>query len=285
MVCTSRRMSAESAPWLVGPSANSSIVDDGWVERAASAVSGQTSVGPDHGLLPSFSALTGPVFDPAKVDGRIADFYEHTSRWHLDLWSEWSMAAWPFGRAITALWSQRLNQLNLPMHPLDVSWGMDSRVVHIHDHSGAVSSSAWLRTNRETGVTIYSGQYGTVTLPGGTQPSVRVAFPLPFGCFAVLLEPANDEHGGLHLRSPIGPFGAVGAYLILERSDRTISVRRVPIAEHFHLYIDTEGDVRTDHVVRFGRMQAARLHYRLQRSRIPDSASHPVPAGTPRLAD
>ena len=48
---------------------------------------------------------------------------------------------WPFGRLISATLSERLQQLSLPMRPLDVSFGMDSRVVHVRDAGGAVIRS------------------------------------------------------------------------------------------------------------------------------------------------
>jgi hypothetical protein len=64
-----------------------------WVERTATDLGGALSTGPDHGLLTSFAALGGEGFEPADVDPRIPDFYEHASRWHLDLWSEWSAVA------------------------------------------------------------------------------------------------------------------------------------------------------------------------------------------------
>jgi hypothetical protein len=240
-------------------------VGHGWVERAAAAIGGHTSTGPDHGLLPSFEALAGSGFASGDVDPRIADFYQRTSRWRLDLWSEWSPVAWPFGRAISAMWSHRLQQLSLPLRPLDVSFGMDSSVVHIHGAVGEVVGSAWLRTMRKTGETTYSGQYDTVTLPDSDQPSVRVIFPLPRGWLAVLLLPTADGLGGLLLRSPSGGFGDNGAYLVLEREDRSLNVRRVPIAEEFHLYVDPDGDVRTDHSLRLFNIPAIRLHYRMQR--------------------
>ncbi|MGH8968511.1 MAG: hypothetical protein ACRDV1_01040 [Actinomycetes bacterium] len=257
-------MPRDTVPWLVGPAAGSDVVGHGWVEREAAAIGGRTSGGPGHGLLPSFAALKGSGFDPADVDPRIADFYERTARWRLDLWSEWSPVAWPFGRVIAAMWSQRLQQLSLPMRPLDVSFGMDSSVVHLHDRDGEVVGAAWLRTMRKTGATIYSGLYGTATLPGSTQPSVRVVFPLPLGSLPVFLSPSGDGRGGLHLRSPIGRFGTDGAYLVLERGDHTLNVRRIPIAEHFHLYVDGDGDVRTDHSLRLWSIPAVRLHYRMR---------------------
>jgi hypothetical protein len=266
MVATSRRLDREQAAWLVGPSAQRDVVGHGWVDRMAAVLNGRTTVGPDHGLLASFGALAGPTFRPGDVDPRVADFYEHTTRWRLDLWSEWSAYAWPFGRLVTALFSQRLKQLSLPMRSLDVSYGMDSRVVHVHDTDESVVGAAWLRNMRKTGSTTYSGLYGIRTLPGNDQPSVRVVFPLPLGSVQVFLTPTTDGQGGLHLRSPLGRFGADGAYLVLERRDGTLNARRIPIAEHFHVFVDEDGDVRADHSLRLWNIPAVRLHYRMQRS-------------------
>jgi hypothetical protein len=266
MSASSRRVPRDSVTWLLGPIAGADVVGHGWVERVAAELGGSTSRGPEHGLLPSFSALSGPTFDPAKVDPRIVDFYEHTAAWTLDLWSEWSALAWPFGRAITALWSRRLQQLSLPMRPLDVSRGMDSDVVHIHDAAGVVFGAGWLRTMRKTGETTYSGQYGVARVPECAQPCVRVVFPLPYGSLPVFLTPAADPDGSFHLHSRTGPFGAEGAYLVLDRFDGTVNVRRIPVVEHFHVYVDTDGELRCDHDLRLGRIPAVRLHYRMRRA-------------------
>jgi hypothetical protein len=74
-----------------------------------------------------------------------------------------------------------------------------------------------------------------------------------------------DEQGGLHLRSPLGRFGTDGAYLVLRRRNGVMNARRVPIAEHFHLYVDDEENVRTDHSLKLWNIPAVRLHYRLTR--------------------
>jgi hypothetical protein len=95
---------------------------------------------------------------------------------------------------------------------------------------------------------------------------VRVVFPLPLGSPQVYLRPSVDEHGGLHLRSPLGRFGEDGAYLVLERPGSRLLARRIPIAEHFHLFVDADGDVRTDHSLKLWNIPAVRLHYRLRRS-------------------
>jgi hypothetical protein len=278
MRLTSRRLAEDEAPWLVGPSAERDVVGHNWVALMAAELGGHTSVGPEHGLLPSFTDLAGSGFDPTKVDPRIADFYEHTTRWRLDLWSQWSPYAWPFGAMITALFSQRLQQLSLPMRPLDVSYGMDSTVVHVHDKDASVVGAAWLRNMRKTGSTTYSGLYGSQTLPGSTQPSVRVVFPLPLGSVQVFLQPAADGRGGLHLRSPLGRFGSDGAYLVLRRRDGVLNARRIPIAEHFHLFVDYDGNVRADHTLKLWHIPAVRLHYRMrpEPDRAPDSSDTPA---------
>jgi hypothetical protein len=265
MRVSSRRLERKSVGWLIGPSAGRDVVGHAWVERTAADLGGSLSTGEDHGLVMSFGALAGDHFDPGAVDPRIADFYEHAARWRLDLWSEWSAIAWPFGRMITALLSERLQQACLPMRPLDVSFGMTSKVVHIHDAQGDVVGSAWLRNMRKTGLVTYSGLYGVKSLPGNNQPSVRVVFPLPLGSLQVFLAPSAGGDGSLHLRSPLGRFGDNGAYLVLERYDETLSARRIPLNEHFHLYVDDDGDVRADHSLRLWNIPAVRLHYRMKR--------------------
>lgn len=266
MVATSRRVPRENVPWLHGPMADRDVIGHSWVDRVAEEIGGTTSRSRQHGLIPSFDALRGPAFEPKDVDPRVADFYEHTASWTLDLWSEWSALAWPFGRAITTLWSRRLQQLSLPMRPLDVSMGMDSDVVHIHDAAGDVVGAGWLRTMRKTGETTYSGQYGVASLPGSDQPVVRVAFPLTVGWLPVFLTPSADADGGFHLRSRVGPFGTEGAYLVLDRFDGTLNVRRLPLSEHFHVFVDADGDVRCDHDLRLRSVPAIRLHYRMRKA-------------------
>ena len=266
MIATSRRVPRDTVPWLLGPASGEDVVGHGWVERTAEGLGGRTSRDPANGLLPSFAALRGPDFEPDDVDPRIVDFYEHTASWTLDLWSEWCPIAWPFGLAITRLWSKRLQQLSLPMRPLDVSMGMDSEVVHIHDADDAVVGAAWLRTMRKTGETTYSGLYGVAALPEGEQPVVRVVFPLTVGWLPVFLTPSVEPDGTFHLHSRTGPFGAEGAYLLLDRTDGTVNVRRLPIVEHFRVFVDEDGDVRCDHDLRLRNMPAVRLHYRMRKT-------------------
>lgn len=264
---TGRRLRLVDHPWLRGPVGNPDRIGDEWIERESARLGGHLVT--DHGsagLLASMELLKGPGFDPAGLRPEIADFYERTTEWRLELWSQWCPIALPFGWVLSSVFSRRLQQLSLPLRPLDVAKGIDSRIVRVVGESGTPLGAAWLRTLRATGQMVYSGWYGTVLLPGSDRPSVRVVFPLPNGSATVFLRPEVVGAGDFRLVSPMGAFGSEGMYLVVhERATDTAWVRRVPIAERFDVYVDSERDLRTDHDLRLGKVPVIRLHYRLER--------------------
>ncbi len=250
--------------WLRGPVGDPFRIGDQWLKGEAQRLGGELTEG--GGLVSSMGALRGEDFDPGLLDPAIVDFYEATTGWRLDVWSQWSPVAWPFGWLLSAVFARRLDQLSLPLRPLDSALGIDSRVVSIIDRTGHQLGAAWLRTLRSTGDTVYSGWYGTTTLPGASRPSVRVAFPLPNGSITVFLRPENERTGSLRLVSAPGGFGDNGTYLIVARRDREGGwVRRVPVVEEFVVFVDDEGVLRTDHRLNLWRMAVLRLHYRMDR--------------------
>ncbi|HUQ63236.1 MAG TPA: hypothetical protein VM121_05765 [Acidimicrobiales bacterium] len=243
---TGRRVVVAEHPWLLGPVGATSVIGEEWLAAEALRTGGELREG--GGLLSDVNGLASDEFDPAQIAPEIVDFYQSTSEWRLDLWSQWSVWAWPFGWILSAVFARRLRQLSLPLRPLDVARGMDSRVVSVVDAKGRRLGAAWLRTLRATGQTVYSGWYGIVALPSTRSPSIRVVFPLPIGSLTVFLRPANAGGGRLRLTSPLGRFGEEGAYLLVSAPDRTHAwVRRVPLVESFDVYVDEEGVLRTDH--------------------------------------
>ncbi len=259
---TGRAVSFDEHPWLLGPVGGPRVIGDDWFIREAEGNGGSVANG---GLLEDMSSLDGPGFDAASLAKPIVDFYERTSEWRLEVWSQWCPAAWPFGWLISSVFARRLQQLNLPLRPFDTAYGMDSEVMAVRDEGGSQIGAAWLRTLRSTGQTIYSGWYSTATLPGADRPSVRVVFPLPNGSVTVLLRPGLRSDGALILSSPAGPFGSEGAYLVVTQDDRASGwVLRVPLAERFVVFVDDEGVLRTDHELNLSQIPVLRLHYRMQ---------------------
>lgn len=258
---TGRTVQLDDCPWLDGPVGSPTRIGDKWPTREAERLGGE--LGEGGGLLDSFDDLAGAGFDPSALAPEIVRFYEQTTDWRLDVWSHWSPAALPAGWILSSVFARRLQQLALPLRPLRVGQGIDSRVVAVRDSEGRQLGAAWLRTLRSTGQVLYSGWYGPAQLPGRTDPSIRVMFPLPNGSITVFLRPTVND-GALELTSPIAKFGDDGAYLIVHGAGRTAAVRRVPLAERFRVYVDDEGTLRTDHALHLWSIPILRLHYRLE---------------------
>jgi hypothetical protein len=256
---------AGSERWLAAPTHDGQTVGDGWLQAAAAAYGGAVHEQPGAGLLADMALLDGPHFTAAELRPEIRDFYEHTSDWRMEVWTQWNVFFQPGGELISRYFGRRVQQLALPTRPLDVALGMDSRVATIVDGAGEQRAAGWLRTLRSTGEYVYSGCYSTRLLPGAQQPSVHVAFPLQAGNVQVFLRPRVLPGGALELSSPAGAFGRDGAYVVVESGGRTHGAR-APLHELFRVYVDSEGTLRTDHTLRLWSATVVRLHYKLTRT-------------------
>ena len=254
-----------SEAWLTAPMHDGQTIGDGWLQAAATAQGGTVlrargggGPAPRHdgagrGHLPRRGPPAGgPPLLRAHL--RVA---------HGGL-TQWNPLFAPGGDLISRF-GRRVQQLALPTRPLDVARGMDSRVVSIRDADGRQRAAGWIRTLRSTGEYVYSGCYSSRTLPGSDQPSVHVAFPLEAGNVQVLLRPRALPDGSLELSSPPGAFGEDGAYVVV--ADRGgHHAARAPIHEEFRVYVDSDGVLRTDHLLRLWSATVVRLHYKLTRA-------------------
>lgn len=251
--------------WLRAPMSNHAQVRDGWLTAEAAAYGGVVEDDvPGAGLIADMRELDGPGFAAADLRPEIRDFYEHTSDWRMEVWVAWSPVFWPAGELVSRMFGRRLDQLALPMRPLDVAQGMDSRVAVITDGEARQRAAGWLRTLRSTGDYVFSGCYSVRALPDADRAGVHVAFPLEAGNVQVFLRPEHGEGGSLWLRSPGERWGGNGAYVVAQDRGRTYA-SRAPVHESFHLYVDDEGILRTDHTLRLWSAAAVRLHYKLER--------------------
>lgn len=265
---TGRRVELKDAPWLTGPVGSTDMIGVDFFERLASAEGLRVERHrTGKGLLPSFSALAGPSFDPTRVDPAVVDFYERAVEFEIDVWSEWSGFFRPFGAAVAAIFSRRLEQLNLPLSPLDTSHGMTSEVLQLTDPvSGVLHVNAWLRTLVKTGRTMYVGSYSTATPPGALGPCVKTVFPLPNGNAIVLLAPTIGAGGSLHLSSSGRRFGDPGFYFTVQGRPGTVEARYLrTFRESIHVYRSASSEVRADHTMSLWGRRCLHLHYRMRR--------------------
>jgi hypothetical protein len=86
------RVRAEDLPFVVPRAARSRYVGTGYLrELAAELGGGYLPDAPDMGIVSSVQELAGPDFDPAGLDPRVREFYEHTTRFSLDIVPEWRL--------------------------------------------------------------------------------------------------------------------------------------------------------------------------------------------------
>lgn len=201
------------------------------------------------GLLPSFAALAGAEFDSLMVDPAVAEFYEPAADFEIDVWSEWSRLFRPFGFLVSAVFSRRLEQLNLPLSSLDTSRGMTSEVVQVRTPAGEVRANGWVRTLVKTGRVIYAGSYSVATPPGAQGPCIKAVFPLPNGSAIVILQPRALPDGSLELASAGRRFGDPGFYFTVHSPKGICVARHLRcFRECIHVY-PADGLVRADHTM------------------------------------
>jgi hypothetical protein len=219
-----------------------------------------------RGLLPDFKSLAGSGCDPALVAPIVGDFYERTSAYELDAWSEWHGLFKPFGAALAVIFSRRLQQLNIPLSSLDSSKGMTSNVVQLWNRrTGALVQTAWVRELCATSNVIYAGSYSLCHVPGYNSACVKVVFPLPNGNAIVILKPESHADGSFSITSSGGGFGDPGFYFTVHGQGDVVWARYVrAMKEKITVYAAEAGTARTDHVLWFCGMQFLRLHYRMR---------------------
>jgi hypothetical protein len=265
---TGRRVAKRDAPWLDCPMGPPGRIGAEFYGRLAERERLHIRPAPDAGLLPDFGALKGGRFDPAAVRPEVRDFYEHTSRYALEAWSEAPVPTRLFLWALTKFVSRRMDQLNFPVSSLELAGGMTSDILPMLDARGRRAYTGWLRRLAADGRVIYTGLY-SVERPGGyPDPCVKVSFPLPLGSSTVFLRPEAQADGSFKLISAGARFGEPGFYRMVGAGAGCWRVRYIrTLREAFHVYVGPQGALRTDHTVRFLGLTPLRLHYKLERLR------------------
>jgi len=262
-----RRVTREEAPWLNCPMGTSKLIGADFYHQLA--IDEQLKIADEPaGLLTDFSLLKGEGFDPTQVRQEIHEFYERTSEFRLEAWSEAPLFTRMFLWVLTRFVSRRMNQLNFPVSSLELAGGMTSDLLPMNNDSGQRVYTGWLRRLAKSGHVIYTGLY-SVESPGEfADPCVKVSFPLPQGSATVFLRPEAQPDGSFKLISSGRKFGEPGFYRMVELKPGVWKVRNFrTLREYFHVYVDESGMLRTDHLVTFLRLTILRLHYKCERAK------------------
>jgi hypothetical protein len=263
---TGRRVNSTDDEWLDGPAGNTRLIGKEFFANYARDNNFQLAESGSRGLIEDFVQLNGDSTDFNSVANSVKHFYEHTSDYELDAWSEWHGLFKPFGVALALIFSRRLQQLNIPLSSLDSSAGMTSRVLQMREsNSGRLVQTAWVRELHATHNVLYAGSYSICAVPGFPAPCVKVVFPLPNGNAIVLMKPEVHADGSFSVTSAGNKFGDPGFYFTLHDQHGLACARYVKsLKETIHVYAAQSDTVRADHILWIWGCEFLRLHYRMR---------------------
>ncbi|GLI02647.1 hypothetical protein [Phytohabitans aurantiacus] len=255
----------ERLPFVVPLAARTSYVGTGYVKELAGVLGGHYQPdAADVGIVASLDELAGPGFDPGGVDPLVREFYEHTTRFALDIVPHWRLWVRPGYLLYRGLVARPLGQASVPMNQREAQRGVRSRIDTISDApGGVVSVRGWIRSFVDTDEPIYVGIYTTYRRDG--HGYVSVGFPVPEGSFTATLAPTARPGGGLVLDSR-GDQDQTGHYLTYVDSDSgeltTLAVHG--FAERLDVWAEG-GELRAEHAFALFGLPFLVLEYRIRR--------------------
>lgn len=219
VIVTGKKIKPDDMPWLMGPFGNVNGIGEAFIQQLAQkenlVIQRNTR---SMGLISSFDLLNLPASDLSCLSRKVIDFYEKTAEYNLDFSVQWNPFFKFFGILVNKLFSNRINQLHIPTRNITNAESLKSEIITLtHPVSNQVKYTIWLRTFAASGQVIYSGIYGTCTLPSG-QTCIKAVFPLPKGNATVIMVPGVTNAGELVLESSGKKPGDAGFYFLLKDS-------------------------------------------------------------------
>lgn len=219
VILSGRRINKTENDWLLGPFGNTNGIGLKFIDQLAEKEHLIVDKNKkDKGLIQSIGQLNLPKGDLNLLSRDVRDFYEKTSNYDFDLNVKWNPFFKDFGKLLRLLFSNRIEQLNVPIENIEDSEALKSEIINLLEaNTGNVKRTVWLRRFKTTGQVVYSGVYDTCKTPSG-QTCIKAVFPLPNGNATVILSPSVGPNGELILKSSGDKFGDSGFYFLLNDS-------------------------------------------------------------------
>lgn len=214
-----RKIKPSEYLWLIGPFGELNGIGEIFIRQLAEkenlTIKRNTN---STGLLKSISNLNLSENEVKNLSQKVIDFYENTADYNLKFNVKWNLFFKPFGYVVNRLFSQRINQLNIPTQNIQESENLTSEIIElISKENNEVKYTIWLRKFQSTDKVIYSGIYTTCKLPSG-KTCIKAIFPLPKGNATVILKPSIGKNNELILDASGQKFGDEGFYFLLNDS-------------------------------------------------------------------
>jgi len=249
---------------LIGPIGDEDIISNKFIDnliRKENLI--HNSNFSNAGLLERISDLDFSQDELDLLNKQIIDFYENTSNYNFEIWSEWKSLFKPFGKALSIIFSKRLQQLNLPLNSLDSSKGIKSEIIKLSKNN-KTKWTIWYRKLKSSNDVIYAGVYTTAFVPKFNKSLLKVVFPLPNGNASVIMTKKVLFDGSLLLSSDGKKFGDNGFYFTLTNHKGEYWAKFVKsMHEWIKVYVDDENILRANHNLKFYGISFLNLHYKM----------------------
>ena len=236
-----RKLDNSKDKWLLGPFGNVNGIGKIFINQLAEKENLVIDKQQSSGLIPEVKKLIEDDGDFERLSNQVVDFYQQTSAYSLGLKVHWNPYFKIFGWLVNRMFSNRINQLNIPLKNNTGDEIIESEIINLLDSlSGEIKYTFWLRSFRNSNTVIYTGIYGLCELPNGDK-CVKAIFPLPNGSATVILKPSVTDTGGLILDASGKQFGDAGFYFLMKDTKGQYWSRYIPsFKDTLHIYSQDE---------------------------------------------
>lgn len=261
-----RKINPEDFPWLLGPFGELNGIGEDFIAQLAkneSLIIRRNCR--NTGLLNSIHSLHLKENELEQLSKKVIDFYESTSEYQLQFKVKWNPFFKLFGYVVNRLFSQRINQLNIPTSNLQDSEILESEIIQLlHSETNEIKYTIWLRKFVSTGKVIYSGIYGTCIIPSG-KTCIKAIFPLPKGNATVIMKPFVSENKELILDSSSNKFGDAGFYFLLNDSKNNYWTQFISSFTDKLIVNEKDGFLTAKQTLKLLGLNVARFSYRIEK--------------------
>ncbi|SHI95500.1 hypothetical protein SAMN04488096_10673 [Mesonia phycicola] len=261
-----KKININKHSWLIGPFGSLNITGEGFINQLAEKENLVLERElPNCGLIRNIEQLNLPEEQVEKLSKKVIDFYVNTSNYNLGLKVTWNPFFKIFGFLLQFLFSNRLKQLNIPTKTIKDTDSLKSEIINlVNPITKRIKYTFWYRTFKTSGEVIYSGIYGTCTIPSG-KTCIKAIFPLPNGNATVILEPYVGEKGELILKSSGKKVGDSGFYFLLKDVNNTLWLKYIKSFKDQLIVSEIEGELIVEQKLTLWGINVLKFNYLIQK--------------------
>lgn len=262
VILSGKKINSKEYEWLLGPFGNTNGIGEKFIKQLTKSENLKISdLEKRKGLLESIDYLNLSSTDYNRLSKDVIDFYENTSNYEFDLKTTWNPIFKIFGYLLKILFSNRIEQLNIPMNNNQISREMNSEIIQLKEQkSNKVKHTFWLRTFKRTNQIVYSGVYKICSIPNGTT-CIKAIFPLPNGSATVILQPFVGNNRELILKSSGNKIGDSGFYFLLKDNKGGLWTKYVKSFKDNLTVTSEKGKIKANQVLTFYGMKVLNFEY------------------------